>query len=164
MKESLPNHKQEFQELVGELSDAVYQMSDPVAIATMLYSIAEEKKSGNLVIRDINGKFDNMIGKLERILMNLEELNGKLNSPQANAQQASTTTQPQPCNLSDRDNEVLDFVSLNKRVCADDLQKRFKYRGRNAASARLSKLFRDNILEKTYVGKKVFYVTKAGSQ
>jgi hypothetical protein len=134
-------------------------MSDPVAIATMLYSIAEEKKSSNLVIRDINGKFDNMIGKLERILINLEELNRKLNSPQTNAQQASATTQS--CNLSDRDNEVLDFVSLKKRVCADDLQKRFKYRGRNAASARLSKLFKDNILEKTYVGKKVFYVTKA---
>lgn len=162
MKESLPNHRQEFQELVGELSDTVYQMSDPVAIATMLYSIAEEKKNGNLVIRDINGKFDNMLGKLEKILMNLEELNRKLDISQANTQQV---IQPntQPANLSDRDKEVLEFVSLKKSVCADDLQKRFKYRGRNAASARLSKLFKDNLLEKTYMGKKVFYVAKSGS-
>lgn len=154
MKESLPNHKQEFQELVGELSDTVYQMSDPIAIATMLYSIAEEKKSNNLVIRDINGKFDNIIGKLEKIIMCLEELSNKFNTTQP------TTLNSRSCELSERDQEVLDFVSLKKRVCADDLQKKFKYRGRNAASARLSKLFRDKLLEKTYVGKKVFYVTK----
>ena len=155
MKESIPNHKQEFQDLMGELSDTVYQMSDPVAIATMLYSIAEEKKSGNLVVRDINGKFDNIAGKLEKILIQLEEINKKFNAPEV------ARTSQQSCEPSDRDQEVLNFVSLKKRVCADDLQKKFGYRGRNAASARLSKLFRNNMLEKTYVGKTVFYAEKS---
>lgn len=161
MKESVGNHKQEFQELVGELSDAVYQMSDPIAIATMLYSIAEEKKSSNLVTRDINGKFDNMLGKLERILITLEEVNRKLDVPAATTQSSYNS---QSCELSERDQEVLNFISLKKRVCADDLQKKLGYRGRNAASARLSKLFRDNLVEKIYMGKKVFYVKKSGSQ
>jgi len=46
-------------------------------------------------------------------------------------------------------------------VCADDIQQEFKYKGRNAASARLSKLFGRSILEKEYVGRKVFYKLKS---
>jgi len=61
MKGSLTDYNKEFKELTEDISEAIYQMSDPVAIATMLYSIAEEKKSSNLVVRDINSKFDHMM-------------------------------------------------------------------------------------------------------
>lgn len=148
MKNPQTNYNEEFRELTEDLSEAVYQMSDPVAIATMLYSIAEEKKSSNLVVRDINGKFDHMMEKLDRVANLLEGISQGMVTP------GREIGQPE---ISDRDQEILNFVRSKERVCADDVQDHFKYKGRNAASARLSKLFRDNMLEKIYAGRKVYY-------
>ena len=152
MKDSI-NPAKEFEELTGNLSDAMYQMSDPVEIARMLYAIAEEKKGSNLVVREINAKFDNILQRLDDISQRLSEMD-------TNTLVEDTKKHQQISELSDRDHEVLNFVSSKSRVCADDVQKKFKYKGRNAASARLSKLFRDNMLEKLYVGRKVYYITR----
>ncbi len=148
MKDSLTNYDREFEEIVGNLADTVQDMSDPVAIATMLYTIAEEKKNGNLVIRDINAKFDNILEGLKDISTRLDDLESKVEVPS----RGDTTFE-----ISDRDREILSYVTSNRRVCADDIQEKFQYRGRNAASARLSKLFRENLVEKVYVGRKVYY-------
>jgi len=150
MKDSIDNHNEEFDKLVGNLSDAIHQVDDPVALATMLFSIAEEKKSSNLVVRDINGKFDILIEKLNTISKELKELNETL----------SSTYSKQRLDLSDRDKEIYEFVNEKGKVCADEVQEKFEYKGRNAASARLSNLFKHGIVEKTYVGKKVYYAKK----
>ncbi len=152
MKESLTDYDKEFEEIVGNLSDTVHEMSDPVAIATMLYTLAEERKSSNLVIRDINAKFDNILAKLDDISNRLHKFESR---------QEAHVEEHNAVELSDRDREIMDYVIKNKRACADDLQEKFNYRGRNAASARLSKLFRDKMLEKIYVGRKVYYQCKA---
>lgn len=149
MRDSLTNHKREFEEMVGNISTTIHQMSDPVAIGTMLYSIAEEKKSSNLIVRDINGKFDNIIEKLEKIVEELSKLNVKLESEETLSAE-----------ISERDQEILDFVQEKEKACAEDVQEKFEYKGRNAASARLSKLFREGLLDKKYVGRKVYYVLK----
>ena len=148
MKNPQTNYSEEFRELTEDLSEAVYQMSDPVAIATMLYSIAEEKKSSNLVVRDINGKFDHMMEKLDRVANLLEGISQGMVTPNRMMEHPE---------ISERDQEIMKFVRSKERVCADDVQGHFKYKGRNAASARLSKLFRDNMLEKIYAGRKVYY-------
>ncbi|MCK4491024.1 MAG: hypothetical protein KAU03_00265 [Candidatus Altiarchaeales archaeon] len=155
MKDSITDYDREFEELVGDLSDVVHEMSDPVAIGSMLYSIAEERKSSNLVIRDINGKFDNLVEKLrvmESVVDRLDRISDKLDQLSVKGQRAPAST-----NLSARDEEILSFVRKNKVVCADNIQEKFRYRGRNAASARLSKLFKDNLLEKEYRGRNVYY-------
>lgn len=149
MKPSIGNHGQEFEELVGDLSNQIRKVSDPIAVGAMLYSIAQEKKSSNLVIRDINAKFDTMIQKLEEISKNLSGLCNKIDEPSNG-----------PTELSERDREILNFVKERVRVCADDVQKRFEYKGRNAASARLSKLFKENEVKKVYVGRKVYYTPR----
>ncbi|RLI91096.1 MAG: hypothetical protein DRO89_04675 [Candidatus Altiarchaeales archaeon] len=148
MKDSLTDYDKEFEEIVGNLSDTIHDMSDPVSIATMLYTLVEERKSSNLVIRDINAKFDSILEKLKEISTRLNELESRSGTP---------SVEHATFELSDRDREILDYVTKNKRVCADDIQEKFKYRGRNAASARLSKLFREGLLEKVYVGRKVYY-------
>jgi len=146
------NYQQEFEELTEDLSNAIDDMGDPVAIGTMLYSIAEEKKSNNLIVRDINAKFDNMAEKLDKIYEKLSVLveQGILQSGELPS-----------VAISERDEEILNFVKSNGKACADDVQRKFEYRGRNAASARLSRLFKDNLLEKVYHGRKVYYVAKS---
>jgi hypothetical protein len=149
---SSSNYADEFRELTGDLADAVYDV-DPVAVGQMLYRIAEEKKSNNLVVKDINGKFDQMMAKLDRIATLLEEAAKRSEMP-------VVAKRPDNIDISDRDQEILEFVKTRKKVCADDVQDHFKYRGRNAASARLNKLFRDNIVDKVYAGRNVYYTLR----
>ncbi|MBN2251123.1 MAG: helix-turn-helix transcriptional regulator [Candidatus Altiarchaeota archaeon] len=151
MKTHTSSYNQEFQELTEDLQDAVREMSDPVAIATMLYTIAEEKKSNNLVVRDINGKFDHMMEKLDRIADLLEKFAEK---------SATISAKPDNIDISDRDQEILSYVRSHGKVCADDVQDHFQYKGRNAASARLNKLYRDGVVEKLYAGRNVYYMIK----
>ena len=152
MKDSLTDYDREFEEIVGNLSDTIHDMSDPVTIATMLYTLVEERKNSNLVIRDINAKFDSILEKLKEISTRLNELESRSDT---------LSVEHATFELSDRDKEILDYVTKNERVCADDIQEKFNYKGRNAASARLSKLFRERLLEKVYVGRKVYYQRRA---
>jgi len=141
---------QEFKNLTAEVSSAIHEMQDPVAIATMLYSIAEEKKSSNLVVRDINTKIDTLILKMEHLSTTLDKLNSYLENKGSSPVRG----------ISERDAEVINYVKHQKKTSAKELQDKFKYKGRNAASARLSKLFKEGLLEKTYAGREVYYQCK----
>ena len=153
MKDTLTDYEKEFEEIVGNLSETMKDMSDPMAIGSMLFTLAEERKSSNLVIRDINAKFDSILQKLGDISVRIQEMEGKVSQPAAMIERATSE-------ISDRDREIMEYVVQNKRVCAEDIQTKFQYRGSNAASARLSRLFKDNLLEKVYVGRKVYYQSK----
>ncbi|MFH1403173.1 MAG: hypothetical protein ABIH11_02770 [Candidatus Altiarchaeota archaeon] len=148
MKDSLAGHEAEFEELVGDIAHTTQQMSDPVAIGAMLYSIAQEKNSTNLLIRDINAKFDVIISKIRELEGEVQEIRG-------------SKAELEDANLSERDQEVLDFIKGEGKVNADILKEKFQYRGSNAASARLSKLFKEGHLEKTYSGRRVYYRLKS---
>jgi hypothetical protein len=52
------SYSDEFDQLTGEISDVVEEIPDPVVVGKLLYNIASEKKSYNLVVKDINAKFD----------------------------------------------------------------------------------------------------------
>jgi predicted HTH transcriptional regulator len=144
------DYKQEFKNLTGELTQAVHKIQDPVAIATMLYSIAEEKKSSNLIVRNINSKLDNLMLKLEQLTKVLDKMSKQMEDRQPT----------QNIGISERDNEVINYIKQKKKICAKELQDKFKYKGRNAASARLSKLFKEGLLHKTYIGREVYYTCK----
>jgi len=146
------SYSDEFDQLTGEISDVVEEIPDPVVVGKLLYNIASEKKSYNLVVRDINAKFDQIGAKLDRITTLLEGISQtKAETP------AQTERRAESVEISDRDREILDFVRAKKRVCADDVQNRFEYKGRNAASARLHRLYRDGVLQKVHAGRNVYY-------
>jgi len=140
MKGSGAEYEKEYKELLGDVAQATNQIQDPVAIGLMLYQLAEERKSTNLIIRNLNAQIEALGVKIEDI-----------------AKQQSHTGVQQTTGLSDRDIEVLEHVKEKGRICADELQKRLNYKGKNAASARLSKLFHEGRLEKEYAGRRVYY-------
>jgi predicted HTH transcriptional regulator len=147
---SSPNYAQEFKDLTGEVTEAMEEMADPINQGLMLYTIAEEKKSNNLVVKDIASKFDQILNRLERIATLME-------------QQAQNREENSQHGISDRDEEIIEFIKTKKKVCADDLQDHFNYKGRNAASARLNKLFSHKLVEKIYAGKTVYYMMRNNS-
>jgi predicted HTH transcriptional regulator len=62
--------------------------------------------------------------------------------------------------LGDIDEKIIEFVKKNGKACAEDLQREFKYRGKNAASARLNRLHSQGLLEKKQAGRRVYYFAK----
>jgi hypothetical protein len=115
--------KQEFEKIKQSTND-------PVAIGNLLYIIAEERASTNLLLKEINAKLDRLVSVNEK----------KENEVM----------------LSDIDKEIVDFIGEG-RVCADNVKKKFKYKGSNAASYRLNRLCDLKILKKFQVGRKVFF-------
>jgi hypothetical protein len=59
--------------------------------------------------------------------------------------------------LGSADEQIVQFIRKRDAVCAEDVRVEFKYKGKNAASARLNKLAQMGVLEKQQVGRKVYY-------
>lgn len=95
----------------------------------------------------------------------LTELTGVIKSLDqrvATIEQTITRSKEIVPTLSERDQEIYDYVMSKSRVCAEDLQARFKYKGKHAASARLNRLFNMGLLDKAQSGRTVFYMRKLG--
>ena len=123
----------EFEEMKNEFERIKQSTNDPVAIGNLLYIIAEERTSTNLLLKEINAKLDKIISVNERGGNKENEVI-----------------------LSDIDNEIVNFIGEG-RVCASNVQKKFKYKGSNAASSRLNRLCDLKVLRKFQVGRKVFF-------
>ncbi|MBD3262398.1 MAG: hypothetical protein GF334_12170 [Candidatus Altiarchaeales archaeon] len=146
MKDMVADYNQEFQDLVGDLSQTVNQL-DPMAAGALLYTIAQEKKNTNLIVRDLNAKFDTVLTKINQLDQKIEKLEQNPSNP----------------NITERDEQVLAYVREKGSVCAETIQEKFQYKGRNAAASRLSNLYQKGLLEKTQKGRKVYYQTKTNT-
>lgn len=120
-----------------EMQDA---FKDPVVIGTLMHKLSEEKIASNLVLKEINAKLDRLASLEERIA----RIEDKIGFREQTA-------------LSEQDETVAAFVKKSGMACAEDVRKAFKYKGRNAASARLNALFKSGVLEKKRAGRRVFY-------
>jgi len=104
-----------------------------------LYDLEKTIKSTNLINRDINAKFDAILEKLDIIADAM--------------QKAAEKNMP----LTTMDRQILEFVKEKNSICADDVQKKFGYKGKNAASMRLNNLHKKGLLKKKLINKKVYY-------
>lgn len=132
----------EFEHVSQEFNELKAKFNDPLVIGTMLHRLAEERQSTNLLLREINAKLDKIsqletkIAQLETNAVHREE--GKVLLPEV-------------------DQEIIIFIKKKGAVCAEDVQGKFEYKGKNAASSRLNKLCALGVVKKTQVGKKVYF-------
>ena len=59
--------------------------------------------------------------------------------------------------LSSTDEQMVNLLRARGAVCAEDVRAHFKYKGKNAASARLNRLAGLGVLEKQQAGRRVYY-------
>lgn len=130
----------EFDAVVGEFRELEAKFKDPLVIGTLLNRLAQDRESTNLLLREINAKLDR-IETLEQRIAQLES-GGNVGEKML---------------LPEVDEAIIAFVKKKGAVCADEVQSKFQYKGKNAASARLNRLCAANILKKTQVGKKVYF-------
>ncbi|MGB9732451.1 MAG: hypothetical protein ACP5P2_00070 [Candidatus Micrarchaeia archaeon] len=64
--------------------------------------------------------------------------------------------------LSETDARIIEFVQTKGMACADDVKNFMNYKGRNAACARLNKLYMMGLLVRYQLGHKVYYKFDAG--
>ena len=145
----LASLESEFAQVSGEFKEFNSKMRDPLVVASMLTKLTEERQSTNLLLREINAKLDR-IASLEARVNQLE-----------NSRVEITTATSAPfvqkrVLLPEIDMEIIAFMKKGA-VCAEEIQEQFKYKGKNAASARLNKLCALGMARKTQVGKKVYF-------
>jgi hypothetical protein len=113
---------------------------DPVFMANLIYSLKEERDRTN--------------GLLATLLRKIESLEKKIEKMEKH------TIKKEERILGNVDSELIEFVKKKGKVNAKDVQKKFKYKGRNAASSRLHKLYTEGLLEKKQAGRNVYYLMK----
>ncbi|MEM4255222.1 MAG: hypothetical protein QXR53_02740 [Candidatus Norongarragalinales archaeon] len=142
--------EEDFRVVSEEFNEMKRKYSDPIFLGSMLSKVAEEKTSFNLVLKEINAKLDKIIELEERISI----IEQKMQSAQPSMQEGKSF-------ISEVDGEILKFVG-KKGVCtAEEVQRKFNYKGANGASARLNNLFKAGLLDKKQAGKKVVFFPKA---
>lgn len=117
-------------EIKSDLEENMGKFRDPVVMGELVYKLLEERENTNRILK-------NILAKLEA----LETGRAKHEEPI----------------LPEIDSEILGFVTEKGKVTAEDVRKKFKYRGKNAASARLNRLCNMGLLRKKQAGKKVFF-------
>lgn len=121
-------------ELKSDLEQNMSKFNDPIVLGELLYKLLEERENTNRILKNILAKLDSL----------------------DNSKASSYLPQNLPL-LPSIDEKILEFMRAEGKVTAEDVRKRFKYKGKNAASARLNKLYELNLVEKKQVGKKVFF-------
>jgi len=110
---------------------------NPVVFAQIFMGLKAAMDNFNMLLFDIGKKLDSLSDQIEGIEL----------------QKSHETVM-----LSKKDQEILDYVATRVKVTAEELQKQFDYKGKNAASARLHKLFAVGALEKSQAGRTVYYM------
>jgi hypothetical protein len=125
-------------EIKSDLEANMEKFRDPVILGEIMYRLLEERENTNRLLK-------NILQKLEAL--------------EARGVSTKEVREDTPL-LPKIDEDILAFVKETGQVTAEEVRKRFKYKGKNAASSRLNRLSKQSLLSKKQVGKKVFFFPK----
>jgi hypothetical protein len=123
------------------------------SVETVIKYLVDERERTNRILGSITEKIRDLEGAIAN--MNASE--------QSRTEEALASSKEIP--LSDVEAKIVEFVQTSNKgmVCADDVRKFMNYRGKNAACARLNKLYKMGVLERHQLGHKVYYKYDAGN-
>jgi hypothetical protein len=140
-------------EVLSPLENDIQKLRDPVVLAALMHTAATERENTNRLLKTLIEKLD---AKFTEVEIRLNALEGA----QQAAQQATAAPREDEMLLAPVDEEIMKFVRERRRVSAEEVRRRFGYKGKNAASARLSRMYGMGLLEKRQVGRAVLYCIK----
>ncbi len=164
--------KKELQEMKKQLNQLSGNNTD-ISVALQEQAKSEEIGSNLLTLfkyvmneqKNLDMKISGMAHELQKINMRIEEnINADYyeQEDQEPYPQENKLAKVQP--ISGLDAQILQIIqrSAKEMACADEIKKQMNYKGRNAASARLNKLYKMGMLERYQLGHKVYYRFDAG--
>ncbi|MEM4554588.1 MAG: hypothetical protein QXT25_01940 [Candidatus Anstonellaceae archaeon] len=132
-------------EVLVPLENDIQKLKDPVVLAALMHTAATEKENTNRLLKTL---ISQMEAKFAQIESRLEAIERALGAPQ------------EEILLPQVDEEILEFVRKKGHVSAEDVRRRFGYKGKNAASFRLNRMYEMGLLSKRQVGRAVLYSIK----
>lgn len=152
-KELVKKISPKFDELSLDIQEISKHSKNPLFLATLLFKLAEEREKTNKLLEQVFDKFDAIMLQLKT-----------QQTPLAQAAGQSSGRGKNPLNensmLPEQDQMIMHLAKKQGQVSAEDVRSELGYRGKNAASQRLSRLSRDGHLRKVQAGRKVFYLAK----
>ncbi len=127
----------DFIEMSKDIAYDLEKFNDPLVIGALIYRLVQERMKTNELF--------------EQILEELREIKEVIKSSGPVPITSKTGA------LGDVDEKIVGFIRKKGRATAEEVQAFLGYRGRNAASARLNRLYQLGILTKTRAGRKVYY-------
>lgn len=166
-KRQIENELQEMRRQIGQLSTK----NSTMRVALEGKAKSEEIGSNLLMLfKHVTKELDSISERLDKIdaTINADYYEQEDQEPYQQENNRLVKVQPgqqlSELALSELDLQILQIVQTSKRelACADDIRRQMNYKGRNAASARLNKLFRMRLLQRYQLGHKVYYKFDAG--
>jgi len=149
MREQLKMLNNRETDIKGLLNEKIRSEEVGSNILQLFKYVMDENKKNNIILKSLTEK-------LERI----EATTGAdyyEQGDQSLLPQENKLAKVQP--ISGLDAQIMQIIqtSRNCMACADDIKKHMNYKGRNAASARLNRLYSMGLLERYQLGHKVYY-------
>ena len=141
--------KQQASEEILAVEKEIAKLRDPTVHAALQYLSVREKENSNRLLKNIYARLD----QLEAQLKTIETKIGKTGTRRA---EPSAPVVPVPI-LAEVDQRIVSFIKEHGPTSAEAIQAEFRYKGRNAACARLSKLATLGKLVKQRAGKVIYY-------
>jgi hypothetical protein len=153
LKSRLSDLSQRNEELKKIMQDGSEESTSKHMFLLLKYMMEENKKT-TMVLNQI-------LGSITRMEESDDEYGDTAYSPAVSNIQMQSQSQ---IILSDVDAKILQLIQIshNSMSCADEIMAQMGYGCRNAASARLNRLYRLGVLDRYQLGHKVYYKFDAG--
>jgi len=144
-KELIERISPKFAELTLDLKEVFEQSSNPMFVAALLFKLAEERERTNKILEQINDKYDKMMFELKT--KGIESAEQTMQKPVFEV-------------LPEQDQKIIRAAEAGNGLTAEAIRELVGYKGKNAASQRLNKLYREGYLKKIQSGKRVLYLPR----
>lgn len=135
------------EELSLDLREIMELSKNPAFLSVLMYKLAQERESTNKLIEQIGEKLD--------------EINFHLRKDEVKKKQSETQDKQALVEvLPEQDQMIVNLVKEQGSVEAKDIKSAMGYKGVNAASQRLNKLYKEGYLRKVRSGRKVLYLAR----
>ena len=142
-----------FGDLSTDVQELMQQSKDPMVLSALLFRIIQEKDKTNRLLEAINDKYD-------KIMLELKTGSAFNDNGFAQQKQGAMVGANKFEVLAEQDQIILKLIEERGSATAAEIMSVLNYRGLNAASQRLNKLYREGHLKKVQAGKKVLYFIK----
>ena len=136
-------------EVLSPLENDIQKLRDPVVLAALMHTAATERENTNRLLKTLIERLDAKFADVDARLASIE---AGVHAPAAGEEEVL---------LAPVDEEMLAFVKEKRHVSAEEVRRRFGYKGKNAASSRLNRMFELGLLAKRQVGRAVLYSAKS---
>ncbi len=139
----------EFAQHTQDVREIAKHANDPLFLSLLLFALAKEREKTNALLDEINQR----LARLELAREEKKKIEPLMGAGQSRHPKEAVI-------LPEADQKIMDFIETRGMASAKEIMEVLSYKGLNAASQRLNKLYREGHLRKVRAGRKVMYLAK----